>query len=291
MRLLAAAVVPGRHVCHARADAVRVAESLCAEFRDDLVAVVRCTRCGGRTFRVVQCRVKVRDPVEAEIDALRAAPYTTWGTVYARLARRLPASAVVQTEGLVEVRPAPEPTAHRGAWYWRWYYGAPSASPAEMIRAHVAAAGRWDASIARAPRAAEAPYASAVRRLAQAAAERFAEGAPALDAARMREAILHPDFEVRIIDRGHRLAGALYPLHALTRGVAATEADFHDNRRALAVQRLRGAPLRRLLAHELAHAVFPPVWMAENHPPAFERYAAALLRLLPADEKKPAARR
>ncbi len=282
--MLCASVPKGRHVCHARADALRVAEHLCAAFRDDLVAVLPCTRCSGATYRVVQCAIKLRDAVEPRIDELRAAPYNTWGRVYARLARACPASASVETGGVVQRRPAPEPTVHKGVWYWRWVYGAPSASPAQMIRDHVAAAPRWDPRVTRvaAPARDDARYAATVRAAATSVAERFAATASALDAGRMRAAILHPDFEVQMLPRG-RLLGALYPLHALRKGAAATAEDYDDNRRVLAVQRLRGPKLRSLLAHELAHAVFPPVWMRENHPPAFAPYAAALARLLKAE--------
>jgi hypothetical protein len=278
MRLICAATRQGRHVCHSRSDAVRVAEDLCSE-SGTLVGVVPCDRCARGRFRTVVCHIAVEDCVAPHIDVLRAAPYNKWSQCYADLARRNPPTAELTHEGLFELRPALKPTVKRGVWFWRWYFGAPSLSPAEMVAHHTARISSWDPNVL-SPRDAQCAYTRKVRAAVLGVVERFAghlaRAGRTLDTALLSSAIDHPDFRVLLLPPESTLAGAMYPLHALEKRDAATEADYHDNRRVLAVQRLPIGKLRPLLAHELAHCFFPPVWMRENHPPAFRVFEAEL---------------
>jgi hypothetical protein len=87
------------------------------------------------------------------------------------------------------------------------------------------------------------------------------------------------DFKVFIIppESPTSLQGALYPAHSTGHNVP-TERTMRRNARALAVR--TNAELRSLLAHEIAHALFPPVWQDENHPPAFRDANAELLPIV-----------
>jgi hypothetical protein len=279
MRLLFAAQQQGRHVCHSRADAVRVAEDECRAQKGALVGIVPCDRCSSVRFRTVVCSIAVDDCVAPRIDVLRATPYNKWSQCYADLVRRSPPTAQLSARGLFELRPAPKPTVKKGIWFWRWYYGAPCMSPAEMIAHHVASMPSWDPTVL-APKDTACAYTTKVRAAVLSLVERFAEhlarAGRTLDTKLLVSAIMHPDFRVLLLPPDARLAGALYPLHALTKRDAATEADYTDNRRVLAVQRLGVVKLRPLLAHEIAHCFFPPVWMRENHPPAFRDFEAEL---------------
>ena len=115
----------------------------------------------------------------------------------------------------------------------------------------------------------------------------------AYDAERVRAAFV--ETRVLVMPDDAHLDGALYPLHAVL-GVKPAE-DLRDNRRCIAVKRLDDRSLRALLAHEVAHALFPPVWQRENHPPAFAdaeselRAIVAKLHVAPAPERRPRARR
>ena len=291
MRLLCAAQQKGRHVCHTRHDAVRVAESECrAEAASGTLAgVVACDRCAGR-FMTVVCKLgptlklKGKSPVVEDcaarsIDVLRAAPYDEWARVYAALVRRNPPTAELSAAGLRELRPTTTPTIRRGLWFWRWLYGAPCMSPAQMVEYHVASIAQWDPATL-APRDTRCAYATRVRAavtsLARTLAAHLASLGRAYDAKLIGSAILHADFRVLLLPAGASLLGALYPLHALERGAKATVEDYADNRRVLAVQKLGVGKLRALLAHELAHSFFPAVWMPENHPPAFTAFEREL---------------
>ena len=279
MRLICAARKQGRHVCHSRSDAVRVAEDLCRSESKTLVGVVQCDRCARGRFRTVVCPIVVEDCVESRIDVLRAAHYNKWSQCYSDLVRRSPPTAELTHSGLVELRPALHQTVKKGVWFWRWYFGAPSLSPAEMIAHHIARISSWDPHVL-APRGGPCAYTqkvhSAVLRIVERFAAHLARAGRTLDTELLRSAIEHPDFRVLLLPPDATLAGAMYPLHALEKRDAATEADYHDNRRVLAVQRLPIGKLRPLLAHELAHCFFPPVWMRENHPPAFRAFEAEL---------------
>lgn len=279
MRLLCAARQQGRHVCHSRPDAVRVAEDACRDERDTLVGIVPCDRCRHR-FRTVVCPVRVDDCVASRIDVLRAAPYNKWSQCYADLVRRSPPTAELDARGLFELVPAPKPTVRKGVWFWRWYFGAPSMSPAEMLAHHIAQLSSWDPLVL-APRDTGCAYTSKVRAAVMCIVERFAahlaHQGRVLDTRLLTSAIVHPDFRVLLLPPDSKLAGAMYPLHALEKRDAATEEDYHDNRRVLAVQRATVRKLRPLLAHEIAHCFFPPVWMRENHPPAFRDFEAELM--------------
>jgi hypothetical protein len=286
MRLLCAAQQKGRHVCHTRHDAVRVAESECrAEAASGTLAgVVACDRCPGR-FMTVVCKLEralkpqVEDCAARNIDVLRAAPYDEWARVYAALVRRSPPTAELSAAGLRELRPSSNVTIKRGLWFWRWFYGAPCVSPAQMVEYHVASIAEWDPATL-APRDTRCAYATKVRVAVTSLARTFAEHLTRLgrayDAKLLASAILHAGFRVLLLPAGASLLGALYPLHALERGAKATVEDHADNRRVLAVQKLGVGKLRALLAHELAHSFFPAVWMPENHPPAFGAFEREL---------------
>jgi hypothetical protein len=282
MRLLCAARQQGRHVCHSRANAVRVAEDTCRAEKDVLVGIVPCERCHHGRFRTVSCQFVAEDCVAPSIDVLRATPYNKWSHCYAELVRRHPPTAGLSAEGVFEIRPSQRPTVRKGVWYWRWYFGAPSMSAAEMLAYHKESISSWDPLVLL-PRDTKCAYATKVRAAVVSLVERLTasleRAGRKLDAHLVATAILHADFRVLLLPSGARLAGALYPLHAIEKRENATETDYFDNRRVLAVQRLGVTKLRPLIAHELAHCFFPPVWMRENHPPAFREYEAQLAPL------------
>jgi hypothetical protein len=234
-------------------------------------------RHGGRWLLVTLARAVHDD--RAAIDAMRALPYDRWAAFYAKLPRP---TATFTRDGL-EVDGAR--VVARGLRFWRWYYGAPSrGSDADVLAKHVATEGVWsfEATGARCARTrAEHAYAARVKRVTLAAARKYAaclERRKAhYDAARVREAFAN--LTVYIIPRESQtsLQGALYPVHS-TENKLPTRETMHRNARALAVR--EGADLASLLAHEIAHALFPPVWQDENHPPAFRDANAELVPIV-----------
>lgn len=216
--------------------------------------------------------VCVDEPVHDDrrvVDAMRRRPYDEWDAAYAESLREYPPTARFTARGVVDAGSAKgTPTVARGVAFWRTYYGAPALSNRQLIREHLAAREIWSLEKTRAVEA-STPYARRVYALTAKTARAYArwldrEGR-VLDAERVRAAFV----EMRVLvlpDEAH-LDGALYPLHAV-RGVQPVE-DLRDNRRCIAVKRLDDRGLRALLAHEIAHAIFPPVWQRENHPPAF----------------------
>lgn len=270
----------GRHVCYEkREDAARVAST--APTR--VTGIILCDRgCKGRRWRLVSCEYPgVTDAIMPSIDVLRSAPPEKWECVYTRLAGEYPASAVLDGSGL-RGDPTKNVTVHRGAWYWRTWYGVPRRTKKQLLDYHCSMRRVWDlrANDVVDAHAEHESYRSDVRRMCVAAASAFARKCTAagrdLDAERMRTAILHPDFDVRILGPNSKLNGALFPCNSLlqlggnTTLCPATEGAYDDNRRILAIQVVRPrARLLKLLAHELAHALMPPLWLPENHPAAF----------------------
>ena len=232
------------------------------------------------------------------VDEMRRHPYDEWDVVYARLVARFPPTAAFTTRGLVEVKSAEAShTVARGVPFWRTYYGAPALSNKQLIKEHFAARESWslERTGARVERSA---YARRVGELTAAIAEAYARWLKrrgrAYDAARVRAAFV--EMRVLVLPDDAHLDGALYPLHAVLD--VRPEEDLRDNRRCIAVKRLDDAALRPLLAHEVAHALFPPVWQRENHPPAFAdaetelRAIVAKLHVGPAERRlRPSARR
>ena len=302
MELLAAldTNVHARHVCYERReDAVRVASATATERRDAVVSVVPCDRkCSSRRrWRVVQCTFAgAEEAVAPSLDALRAAPPEQWERVYARLAAKHRASAVLDASGLRGER-AQRVTVHRGAWYWRAWYGVPRMTKKQLLAHHCDTRHRWSLranDVLEHLTRAQTAYAEAVKAACQSAASAFVRSCTSagrlLDAERMRTAVLHDGFAVRIFGAGSKLRGALFPLSSLHVSAAGScpldAAAFDDNRRILVVAPTRSwSELEPLLAHELAHALFPPVWLPENHPPAFEHVKAEMLAVLRAGKK------
>ena len=289
--------VNGRHVCYERRDdAVRVASATSTEHR--VVAIVPCDRkCSAhRRWRVVGCTFAgAEEAIAPSIDTMRAAPPEQWERVYAQLAAKHRASAALDGTGLhgSSGSAVGGVTVHRGAWYWRMWYGVPRMTKGQLLAHHCATRQKWGlrandvlANLSRS----QAAYAATVKAASQSAAAAFVRACTSagrmLDAERMRVAVLHEDFAVRVFGTGSKLRGALFPFSSLevthqadTCPVA--DAAFDDNRRILVVAPTRSwSELEALLAHELAHALFPPVWLPENHPPAFEIAKAEMLAVL-----------
>lgn len=296
--------VSGRHVCYERRDdAVRVAS---ATGRPDRVAaIVPCDRkCAARRrWRVIQCTFAAEEAIAPSIDALRAAPPEQWERVYAQLAAKHRTSAVLDGTGLHSSSSSGAVTVHRGAWYWRAWYGVPRMTKSQLLAHHCATRQKWGLRandvLAKLSRS-QAAYAATVKAACQSAAAAFvracARAGRTLDAERMRVAVLHEDFAVRVFGAGSKLRGALFPLSSLevtheAETCPVADAAFDDNRRILVVAPTRSwAELEPLLAHELAHALFPPVWLPENHPPAFEIAKAEMLAVLRAEVRIPGGR-
>lgn len=294
--------VSGRHVCYERRDdAVRVASA--TERPDRVAAIVPCDRkCSARRrWRVIQCTFAAEEAIAPSIDALRAAPPEQWERVYAQLAAKHRASAVLDGTGLHAVGNSSSGgavTVHRGAWYWRAWYGVPRMTKSQLLAHHCATRQKWglranDVLACDKLSRSQAAYAATVKAACQSAAAAFVSACTRagrmLDAERMRVAVLHEDFAVRVFGAASKLRGALFPFSSLdvthqVETCPVADAAFDDNRRVLVVAPTRSrAELEALLAHELAHALFPPVWLPENHPPAFELAKAEMLAVLRAD--------
>ena len=231
------------------------------------------------------------------VDAMRRRPYDEWDEAYAQSVREYPPTARFTARGVVDAGSAKgKPTVARGVAFWRTYYGAPALSNRQLIKEHLAAEEIWSLKNTRAVQASSA-YARHVGALTAKTALAYArwldrEGRD-LDAERVRAAIV--DMRVLLLPDDAHLDGALYPLHAVLDETPAE--DLRDNRRWIAVKRLDDRGLRALLAHEIAHAIFPPVWQRENHPPAFADAESELRAIIvtrshvaPA-ERRPRARR
>jgi hypothetical protein len=249
---------------HAFGDQERAVRAACAlEWRAGVVA--RQKRRGGE-WVVVCVDVPVFDD-QRVLDEMRRHPYDEWDEAYARLVRKYPPTARFTTSGLVASGEG-APRVARGVPFWRAYYGAPALSNRQLIKEHFAAREHWSIERTRAVDETSA-YARRVGALTAAIAEAYARWLKrrgrVLDAERTRAAFA--EMRVLVLPDDAHLDGALYPLHAVL-GVRPAE-DLRDNRRCIAVKRLDDAALRALLAHEVAHAQFPPVWQRENHPPAF----------------------
>jgi hypothetical protein len=272
---------------HAFGDEERATRAACAlEWRAGVVK--------SRRRWVVVC---VDAPVFDEqrvVDEMRRHPYDEWDEAYARLVRKYPPTAMFTTGGLVALGEGKR-TVARGVPFWRTYYGAPALSNRQLIKEHFAARASWslERTGARVERSA---YARRVGELTAAIAEAYARWLKrrgrAYDAERVRAAFV--EMRVLVLPDDAHLDGALYPLHAVL-DVKPAE-DLRDNRRCIAVKKLDDEGLRALLAHEVAHALFPPVWQRENHPPAFadaETELRAIVAKLhvPAPERRPRARR
>lgn len=227
--------------------------------------------------------VCVDEPVHDDrrvVDAMRRRPYDEWDAAYAESVRKYPPTARFTARGVVDAGSAKgAPTVARGVAFWRTYYGAPALSNRQLIKEHLAAREIWSLESTRAVEA-RTPYARRVGALTAATARAYArwlarEGRE-LDAERVRAAFV--EMRVLVLPDDAHLDGALYPLHAVL-GVPPA-ADLRDNRRCIAVKRLDDRGLRALLAHEIAHAIFPPVWQRENHPPAFADAESELRAIL-----------
>jgi hypothetical protein len=270
-------------------EAKHSAATIAAEYhaRGHVVRIVRCDAHSGR-WRVLRCAVAAREAVP--LDELRAHEPTQWGAVYAQLCATHAANATLGAAGL-EVRghgPIAGPiTVHHGVAFWRHWFGVPNRPTAALVAHHKRSDAQWRVPMREPRDADERAYAEAVRALAVWLAERFCEACGrrrAFDRRAMRAAVLHAGFRVALFDPGSRLSGALFPLHC----VRGTEPDLADNRRVLAVRVLPPHKIVPLLAHELAHALFVPLWLPENHPPAFAAAMAELGAIL-ASHPPPAA--
>ena len=245
---------------HGFGDEERAVRAACAlEWRAGVVK-------SRREWVVVCVDSPVFDDVRV-VDEMRRHPYDEWDAVYARLVARSPPTAHFTTRGLV-AKEEGKRTVARGVPFWRTYYGAPALSNKQLIKEHFAARESWSLERTGA-REESSAYARRVGALTAAIAEAYARWLKrrgrAYDAERVRAAFV--EMRVLVLPDAAHLDGALYPLHAVL-GVEPAE-DLRDNRRCIAVKRLDDAALRALLAHEVAHALFPPVWQRENHPPAF----------------------
>jgi hypothetical protein len=270
----------GRHVCYEkRDDAARVASA----GPTSVTSIIRCDRgCKGRRWRLVTCEYPgVTDAIMPSIDVLRSTSPEKWESVYTRLAAEYPATSILDGSGL-HGDPTKNVTIHRGAWYWRTWYGVPRRTKKQLLDYHCSMRRVWDLranDVVDSVPAELEPYRSEVRRICLAAASAFARKCASagrdLDAERMSTAILHPDFDVRILGPKSNLHGALFPCNSLryregNTSMCPMEEAYDDNRRILAIQLMRPrARLMKLLAHELAHALMPPLWLPENHPAAF----------------------
>ena len=236
-------------------------------------------------WALVTVRRAVHDD-RAVVDAMRALPYDEWADAYRRLVKRHRPTARFTVAG---VEGAAAGAVARGVEYWRVYYGAPrDGSDAAVLAKHVATQPLWSFATtrARAPQTrAEAAFAQTVRaatvRIARDYTRWLVAKGRAYDAAQMRSAfdLERGKLDVYILPGDSRLDGALYPAHS-THDRVPTRATMRENKRALAVK--RGANLATLLAHEIAHALFPPVWQDENHPPAFGDAKAELAAIVAA---------
>jgi hypothetical protein len=161
--------------------------------------------------------------------------------------------------------------------FWRTYYGAPALSNEKLVREHLAAKQIWGLENTRA-RPSSSEYARRVGALTAETARAYAKWLDGkkrvLDAERVRAAF--DESRVLVLPAAAGLDGALDPLHA----VPGAPPDLRDNRRYIAVTRLGDRALRALLAPEIAHAIFPPVWQRENHPPAFADAESELRAIL-----------
>ena len=253
--------------------------------------------------RAAWALVRVRDAFRDDqrvIDGMRGVPYSRWDAAYARLLAKYPPTARFTARGVVAEPPAPRappgppsaspkrpskrPTVARGVLFWRVYYGAPDLSARRLLAEHMAKKDMWALERTGAVLAGNA-YAAHVRKLTLGLAAEYAEflrdEGRAFEAGRIEAAFpkrgrghagraeRETEFPVYLLPPDSHLDGALYPRHS-TRAEAPTAADLDDNRRVIAVKHIpRDAELLGLLAHEVAHALFPPVWQRENHPPAF----------------------
>jgi hypothetical protein len=211
--------------------------------------------------------VCVDEPVHDDrrvVDAMRRRPYDEWDAAYAEGVRKYPPTAKFTARGVVSAGQG-KPTVARGVAFWRTYYGAPALRNAQLIEEHLAARKIWGLENTRA-RPSSSEYAKRVGALTAKTARAYAEWLDgkkrALDAERVRAAF--DETRVLVLPDDADLDGALYPMHAVT----GAPPDLRDNRRCIAVKKLGERALRALLAHEIAHAIFPPVWQRENHPPA-----------------------
>jgi hypothetical protein len=225
--------------------------------------------------------VCVDEPVHDDrrvVDAMRRRPYDEWDAAYAEGVKKYPPTAKFTARGVVSADPAKgKPTVARGVAFWRTYYGAPALRNEDLIAEHLAAREIWGLENTRARRS-SSEYAKRVGALTAKTARAYAKWLDgkkrALDAERVRAAF--DETRVLVLPDDADLDGALYPLHAVT---GATP-DLRDNRRCIAVKKLGERALRALLAHEIAHAIFPPVWQRENHPPAFADAESELRAIL-----------
>jgi hypothetical protein len=270
--------------------------------------------------------VRVRDAFRDDrrvIDGMRGVPYSRWGSAYERLLAKYPPTARFTSRGVVaEPREPREPLGQRGAkgakgaegaegagprrasvasskrltvargvLFWRVYYGAPELSARLLLAEHMAKRDLWALESTRAVLAV-GPYAAHVRKMTLGLAAKYAaflrDEGRAFEAGRIEAAFPQKKLPVYLLPPDSHLDGALYPLHS-TRDEAPTAADLDDNRRVIAVKHIpRDAELLGLLAHEIAHALFPPVWQRENHPPAFadaNQELRALAGLRPSSQK------
>ena len=251
--------------------------------------------------------VRVRDAFRDDqrvIDGMRGVSYSRWGSAYERLLAKYPPTARFTSRGVVAEPPEPRdakgakgakgaeakrgssgpgssgppsrasrnrlPVA-RGILFWRVYYGAPDLSARLLLAEHMAKKDMWALESTGAVLAGRS-YAAHVRKMTLGLAAEYAEflrdEGRAFEAGRI-EAAFPKKLPVYLLPPDSHLDCALYPRHS-TRDEPPTVADLDDNERVIAVKHIpRDAELLGLLAHEIAHALFPPVWQRENHPPAF----------------------
>jgi hypothetical protein len=236
---------------------------------------------GRASWAVVRVRGAFRDD-QRVIDGMRELAYSEWDAAYVRLLAKHPPTARFTARGVVSTavpRGVKEPRKHtvaRGIVFWRVYFGAPDITARRVLAEHMAKKDLWALERTGAIPG-RSSYAAHVRRLTVDLAAEYARwlhrqgrtfDAGRIEAAFPKKGRAH-ELPVYLLPHDSHLDGALYPRHS-TRDEPPTTADLDDNRRVIAVKHFaRDSELLALLAHEIAHALFPPVWQRENHPPAF----------------------